>query len=136
MLLAAQGRPFLQRRAMHKQLYPGDYIVSACGHVGFAESGLAAARREGREELGPDVKIRNLRMLFPPSHLDSRAPHRLYYTYVGDYDGVARPNPDDAIVEDSRPYEWSEVKRLMRQRKLLECSHKVLQYVADQHAKR
>jgi isopentenyldiphosphate isomerase len=56
----AKGRLWLQKRAIGLRLYPGLWTSSASGHVDAGEGYLAAAQREAREELGLDVKPREV----------------------------------------------------------------------------
>jgi isopentenyl-diphosphate delta-isomerase len=46
------GRLYLQKRAPHKNLYPGRFDLSATGHVRAGEAREEAAARELYEELG------------------------------------------------------------------------------------
>lgn len=50
----------LQRRAMHKDVWPGRFDASAAGHVRFGET-IAEATREVEEELGIHVEPHELR---------------------------------------------------------------------------
>jgi isopentenyldiphosphate isomerase len=54
------GRLFLQRRSLHKDLFPGYLCASASGHVDAGESYAATAQREVREELGIAMPLREL----------------------------------------------------------------------------
>lgn len=48
----AQGRVFLQRRSLAKDMFPGRWDSSCSGHVDAGEDYATAARRELGEELG------------------------------------------------------------------------------------
>ena len=50
------GRLYLQKRAPHKDLYPGRFDLSATGHVQAGEAREEAAARELHEELGLTAK--------------------------------------------------------------------------------
>ena len=50
-IVTSDGRVLLQKRAAHKDVWPGRWDASAAGHVRFGE-GLAGALREIEEELG------------------------------------------------------------------------------------
>lgn len=58
-LLTAEGELVLQRRADHKELFPGCWDVSAAGHLRPGEDGL----REVAEELGVAVSADRLTAL-------------------------------------------------------------------------
>jgi isopentenyldiphosphate isomerase len=55
-----KGRILLQRRAPHKDAWPGRWDASAAGHVEAGETAIEAARRELAEELGLEVNERDL----------------------------------------------------------------------------
>jgi len=54
------GRLYLQRRSMRKDLYAGMWDLSATGHVRPTESWEAAARRELHEELGIEARLEHV----------------------------------------------------------------------------
>ena len=51
-LFNSSGRLFLQKRAFHKDTYPGKWDTSVGGHVSPGETIIMAVRREAEEELG------------------------------------------------------------------------------------
>jgi isopentenyldiphosphate isomerase len=53
----------LQRRALSKESWPGQWDVSVAGHVAAGESALDAALREAAEELGLSIDARELTLL-------------------------------------------------------------------------
>lgn len=53
----------LQRRADHKESWPGMWDISVAGHVSAGESALSAVVREAGEELGIEVEEQDLRHL-------------------------------------------------------------------------
>lgn len=59
-VLNPKNEIFIQRRSLHKDLYPGYYTGSATGHVDFGEDYDDAARRELKEELGIDGSLKRL----------------------------------------------------------------------------
>jgi isopentenyl-diphosphate delta-isomerase type 1 len=59
-VLNDKSEVFLQRRSMHKDLYPSYYTGSATGHVDYGEEYDEAAKRELREELGVDAPLHRL----------------------------------------------------------------------------
>ncbi len=58
-----EGRVLFQRRSHMTWNYPDRWDISSAGHVNASETGLAAARRELKEELGLDVKPGQLQLM-------------------------------------------------------------------------
>jgi isopentenyl-diphosphate delta-isomerase type 1 len=54
-LLNSRHQLLLQKRSLAKRAYPGNWDISAAGHVSSGETSLEAARKEMREELGIDL---------------------------------------------------------------------------------
>lgn len=52
-----------QRRSDKIDRYPGDYDISAGGHVNLGESFVEAAVRETREEIGAEIDASELRLV-------------------------------------------------------------------------
>lgn len=48
----AQGRLYLQKRSMSKDIQPGKWDTAVGGHMDYGEDVITALRREAREELG------------------------------------------------------------------------------------
>ena len=65
------GKFLLQQRAFTKKYYPGQWDAT-CGRVQAGESGIEAAMREVKEELGLDTKAENYTLLF----------HNIYHNTV------------------------------------------------------
>jgi 8-oxo-dGTP diphosphatase len=55
------GQLLLQKRALHKHVYPGKWDISVAGHVPPGSSPLWTAVRETAEELGLEVRPEDLR---------------------------------------------------------------------------
>ena len=49
-----------QRRSAKVDRYPGDYDISAGGHIKLGESLVEAAVREAREEIGAEIEVDDL----------------------------------------------------------------------------
>ncbi len=69
MVLHPDGKLLLQKRSMIKDTQPGKWDTSVGGHVGFGQSYLEAAQREGEEELG--FLFQDLRFLYSTKIRDS-----------------------------------------------------------------
>ncbi|MCU0608778.1 MAG: NUDIX domain-containing protein [Chitinispirillaceae bacterium] len=59
-----QGELLLQKRAAGKESHPGRWDISAAGHIAAGDSGIVAAMRELKEELGIDAPADTLQFLF------------------------------------------------------------------------
>lgn len=88
-----------QRRSEKVDRYPGDYDISAGGHVNLGESLVEAAVREVHEEIGVEIEISDLKFMI-------EAPfnrNRFAWVYAVDFTG----REDDFKFDDG---EVSEVK--------------------------
>ena len=61
---AGEIQVLLQKRSSSSKTWPDYYSVSAAGHLNFGEMPLHAALRETKEELGMDIPIVDVRLLF------------------------------------------------------------------------
>jgi isopentenyldiphosphate isomerase len=59
-IIASDGRLLLQRRALTKENHPGQWDISAAGHVSAGESAVDAAIRETQEEIGVAITASDL----------------------------------------------------------------------------
>ncbi|WP_461209430.1 NUDIX hydrolase [Desulfocurvus sp. DL9XJH121] len=62
----AEGRLYVQKRGLHKALYPGRWDISATGHVRAGESRRDTAARKLEEELRVRASRLDLAAQFPP----------------------------------------------------------------------
>ena len=61
-VFGSEGRLYLQRRPLWKDIQPGKWDTAVGGHIDYGEDTLSALRREAREELGlVDFEARFLR---------------------------------------------------------------------------
>jgi isopentenyl-diphosphate delta-isomerase type 1 len=100
----AQGRLYLQRRAAHKDTYPGLWDASVGGHVDYGEEVEAALLREAQEELG----LRNVCPDFLFRHIyESEVERELVYVYRATLSSPPRPDGDE--VSEGRFWSVAEV---------------------------
>ncbi len=63
-LVNDENQILLQHRCAEKKLYPNTWDCSFAGHIGAGESPVQAVVREGKEEIGIDVDLEKLNLLF------------------------------------------------------------------------
>ncbi len=63
-ILNTQGELLLQRRSKQKESFPNLWEVSCSGHISAGEDSRSSALRELQEELGLDIRERELKLLF------------------------------------------------------------------------
>ena len=121
-----EGRLYLQKRSMKKDIAPGLWDTSVGGHVDYGESLDAAVRREAREELGvkseklgvrseelgavsDDGQPSSLRFLFQYIWQSSRE-RELVTAFAVTYDGELHPDHDE--VDEGRFFTIDELRQL------------------------
>ena len=72
-----------QRRSESIDRYPGDYDISAGGHINLGESLTQGAARECREEIGVEVALEDLRLVTERGFNKNR----LAWVYAVDFSG-------------------------------------------------
>ncbi|MBT5338808.1 NUDIX domain-containing protein [Candidatus Falkowbacteria bacterium] len=88
----SKGEILLQKRAKDKDTHPGEWDISAAGHVALGEDYDVTALRELKEELGLAVKLEDLIKTRIFKH-KSESPEKKYYNkeisqeYLCKYDG-------------------------------------------------
>ena len=96
-LFGPDGRTLLQQRAASKYHFGGLWTNACCGHPRRGEGLVEAARRRLREELGVDTELRSV-FSFRYTAADDGSgftERELDHVLVGEFDGEARPNPDE-----------------------------------------
>ena len=88
-----------QKRSDKIDRFPGDYDISAGGHINLGESLVEAAVRETREEIGADISVDDL------NFVTERAFNKNRFAWVYAVDWTGRP--DEFHFDDQ---EVSEVK--------------------------
>lgn len=91
MIFARDGRLLLQKRSPSKDLFPGYFCASACGHVDAGEDYETTARREAREELGVQLQPRFVAKTLIRSEQETE----MTSIYVGVCDGPFRFHPTE-----------------------------------------
>ena len=88
-----------QRRAMEVDRYPGDYDISAGGHINLGETVVEGAIRECHEEIGAEITADDLQFAF----IKSFGVNRFAWIFMVDWTG----RPEEFVFNDK---EVSEVK--------------------------
>lgn len=102
-----QGRLYLQKRSMKKDIAPGLWDTAVGGHVDFGETLDEAVRREAREELG--LRLRGEpRFLFQYVWKSSRE-RELVTAYHVVFTGKITPDMDE--VDEGRFWDIDELKQ-------------------------
>jgi isopentenyldiphosphate isomerase len=104
-LLDRNGRLYLQKRSLKKDIQPGKWDTAVGGHVDYGEQIEEALRREAREELGITD--------FTPHELfhyvwQSAVEREMVYAYCALYDGI--PTPDLDEVSEGRFWTLDELR--------------------------
>jgi isopentenyldiphosphate isomerase len=107
-VFSSDGKLYLQRRAMHKDLLPGYWDTAVGGHVMYGETIMQALAREVQEEIGITD--------FTPEHVetyryDSSRESEMVHVYKAIYDGPFRWN--DGEVMDGRFWSIDELRDTM-----------------------
>lgn len=99
-----QGRLYLQRRSLNKDIQPGKWDTAVGGHIDYGESVKEALRREVREELGITQfnPIHNFTYLF-----QSRIERELVYSYRTIYEGDIKIDPVE--IDEGRYWSFDDI---------------------------
>lgn len=101
----SQGRLYLQRRSMSKEIQPGKWDTAVGGHVDYGETIDVALHREVREELGITR--------FEPQHcftylFQSNVERELVYSYRTIYEGDIVIDPVE--IDEGRYWPIEEIR--------------------------
>ena len=113
-VLDADGRLYLQKRSMKKDIAPGKWDTSVGGHVDYGESLADAVVREAREELGLHIVADDCRFLFQYIWQSSRE-RELVTAFCIVADANVIPQPDHDEVDEGRYFTIEELRRLIGQ---------------------
>ena len=107
-VIDAEGRIYLQKRSMRKDIAPGKWDTSVGGHVDFGESLADAVVREAREELGLHIDPEDCRFLFQYVWQSSRERELVTaFSIVANADVI--PQPDHDEVDEGRFFTFEEL---------------------------
>ena len=107
-LFNSQGKIYLQRRPLWKDIQPGKWDTACGGHMAYGETPAEALRREVSEELGiSDFQPK------PLGHYvyDSQRERELVYVNSTVYDGPVSPSQDE--LDGGRFWTPQEIKDSM-----------------------
>ena len=96
-----------QRRAANIDRFPGDYDISAGGHINLGESLVEAAVRETREEIGADITVDDLHFV------TERGFNKNRFAWIYAVDWTGKPEEfhfDDQEVSEVRWVPFSETE--------------------------
>ena len=99
---------FLQKRSLHKDLYPGYYTGSATGHVDYGEEYDKAAERELKEELGiaaPLLQLGKVKSF-------TKNEREISMLYICHYNGLVNFNTDE--VTEGGFFSIEDIKRSVK----------------------
>lgn len=108
-LFDKKGRIILTKRSNNKSLFPGYWDASYASHVLVGETLKQAARRRGREELGIEVKLKNLGAFYYFAKFKKMAENEYCYVLVGKIDSDVYPNLIE--VEEIKRITYLELKK-------------------------
>lgn len=104
-IIDREGRIYLQKRSLAKQLYPGLWDTAVGGHVTYGETALEALYREAAEELG-------LQAFFPvlleTYSFENQEESELVFVYA--IVGHPALDPDNAEVSEGRWWTLEELE--------------------------
>ena len=109
-----KGELFLQKRSMNKDVSPGCWDSSCCGHVDSGETYEIAAVRELDEELGlKNVDAGQLAALFKVQACEETG-EEFVRVYRLDHEGPFELHPEE--IDEGRWFALSEVDRLIAEK--------------------
>lgn len=107
-ILNREGKLYLQKRSMHKDIQPGKWDTAVGGHMDYGESVEEALSREVREELGITS--------FVPVHastyiFESAREREMVHSFYTVYDGTITIDPVE--IDAGRYWSFAEIHQNM-----------------------
>lgn len=106
-----KSQMIIAKRSSKKPTWPYFWTNAVCSHPYPNESYSTAAERRLYEELGFRTSLREVFEFTYEAKMDDGiwGEHELDHTFVGKYEGMIKPNPDEVAG-----YEWVEIEELKR----------------------
>ena len=87
-LFTSDEKILLQKRALTKKVFPGLWDISVAGHIGAGEGVLASAKREIFEEIGLNIKEKDLikigTRIHQVSHENGIQDNEFHHVFIGE----------------------------------------------------
>lgn len=106
-IFSSDGRVYLQKRSMKKDIAPGLWDTSVGGHVDYGEHILDALQREAREEVGVKFDCDKAVSLFRYTWQSSRE-REVVHAFAIRHDGAIQPDHDE--VDEGRFWTIEELR--------------------------
>lgn len=106
-----KSQMIITKRSSKKPTWPYFWTNAVCSHPYPNESYLTAAKRRLYEEFGFRTPLKEVFRFTYETKMNNKVwgEHELDHTFVGSYEGVIRPNPDEIAG-----YEWIEIGDLKK----------------------
>lgn len=106
-ILNNEGKLYLQKRSMKKDIAPGRWDTAVGGHIDYGEYVTQALAREAREELGVNIAEMEVRPLF--SYIwQSSVEREVVNAFAVTYEGKITPDHDE--VDEGRFWSFDQLE--------------------------
>ena len=94
----SKGEMLLQQRAVSKYHSAGLWTNSCCSHPRPGEDTLTAASRRLQEEMGFETPLKKVfDFVYKAGFANGLTEHEFDHVFIGNYNGVIAPNPNEVI---------------------------------------